>query len=502
MKRLFPAVLATVALLLTSLPHSTLSNRACKLNILRSFGLTSRVTPNQRNSLCPKITYNCCSEADQMKMHKMWAAHGKASVKTTHKENRDALDKVKAIFLDKEKLDIPKLVKKYKKMFKPSKKFSNHLDAVVGEWSKKGSAVYKKEYATLKKQLAKLSTDVYGLRRGFLCGMCEYHNHKFINPQSLTVIYSEKFCKALFKKFADTLNRKYAVIFRYFVILNELLYLLTDTYIIEPVEQAVYKRYALQTKLCKKKNSLKACADLCKEFNLNQFSFMWDGEKLMLEDMKMKYDVLFKILISKKPEKVMKYNKKKWSNKAVSAYAKKESVMSKVIVTPVTMKRVKKNKYNLQFKSQSVQSYIEKKTKTHTMQIDGLDDELDSFRLYKMSEPPMDISKFQILIEKHGIDLFKEAKGTNLDSTAEQILALIHAKGDNVKCLDEVIEEDVKVLLKSLNIGRMEGIVDDNNLDFDRLITKKRPPKVKKRNAVAIVFGNLARSISKSLTRQ
>lgn len=495
MKRVAEACFIALAVILVSLPRSARANRACKLNILRSFGLTSRVTPNQRNSLCPKITYNCCSEGDQMKMHKMWAAHGKASVKTTHKENRDALDKVKSIFLDKEKLDIPKLVKKYKKMFKPSKKFKNHLDAVVGEWSKKGSAVYKKEYTTLKKQLALLNKDVYGLRRGFLCGMCEYHNHKFINPQSLTVIYSEKFCKALFKKFSDTLNRKYAIIFRYFVILNELLYLLTDTYIIEPVEQAVYKRYALQTKLCKKKGTLKACADLCKEFNLNQYSFMWDGEKLMLEDMKIKYEVLFKILTSKKPEKVMKYNKKKWTNKAVSTYAKKESVMSKVIVTPVTMKSVKKNKYNLQFKSQSVQSYIEKKTKTHTIQIDGLDDELDSFRLYKMSEPPMDISKFMVLIEKHGIDLYREANGTNLDSTAEQILALIHAKGDNIKCLDEVIEEDVKVLLKSLNIGRMNGIINDYDLEFDRLITKKRPPKIKKRNAIAAFFSNLTKIV-------
>jgi len=430
-----------------------------------------------------------------MKMHKMWAAHGKASVKTTHKDNRDALDKVKSIFLDKEKLDIPKLVKKYKKMFKPSKKFSNHLDAVVGEWSKKGSAVYKKEYETLKKQLKLLNKDVYGLRRGFLCGMCEYHNHKFINPQSMTVIYSEKFCKALFKKFSDTLNRKYAVIFRYFIILNELLYLLTDTYIIEPVEQAVYKRYALQTKLCKKKNSLKACADLCKEFNLNQYSFLWDGEKLVLEDMKVKYEVLFKILTSKKPQKVMKYNKKKWTNKAVMNYAKKESVMSKVIVTPVTMKTVKKNKYNLQFKSQAVQSYIEKKTKTHTIQIDGLDEELDSFRLFKLCDEPMDLTKFMVLIEKHGIDLYREANGTNLDSTAEQILALIHAKGDNVKCLDEVIEEDVKQILKSLNIGRMNGIINDYDMLFDRLITKKRPKKIKKRSAIAAFFSNLTKMI-------
>ena len=472
------AILGLICTIL--LCEGIVSNRACKLNLLRSFGLTSRVTPNQRNSLCPKTTYNCCSEADQMKLHKMWGSHGRAFVKGTHKLNRDALDKAKSIFLDKEKLDVPKLVKKYIKMFKPSKKFENHLNTVVGEWSKKGSAAYATEYDTLKKQMVIMHNDVYGLRRGFLCGACEYHNHQFINPQSMTVLYSEKFCKSLYKKFADTLERKYSVIFRYFIILNELLYLLTDKHIIEPVEQAIYKRYALQTELCKKKGTLKACADLCKEFNLNKFTFMWDGEKIVLDDMKTKYEKIFNILASKKPEKIMKYNKKKWTSKAVSSYAKKMSVVSKVIVTPVTMKTVKKNKYNLQFKSETVQAYIEKKTKTHTVQIDGLDDELDSFRLYKLAEPPMDITKFMILIEKNGIDLFREANGTNLDTTPQQILALIHAKGGSVKNLDEIIEKEVQVLIKSLNVVRIGGIINDYCLDFDRLITKKRPPKVEK----------------------
>lgn len=482
-------VLAITALL----APGYLSNRACKLNILRSFGMTSRVTPNQRNSLCPKVTYNCCSEADQMKMHKLWFSHAKNMIKMTHKLNNDALDKAKSIFLDKEKLDIPKLVKKYKQLFKPSKKFMNHLNVVVKEWSKKGSVVYKKEYNTLKKQLTIMSKDVYGLRRGFLCGLCEYHNHKYINPQSLTVIYSEKFCTSLFKKFGDTLWRKYAVIFRYFIILNELIYLLTDQILIEPIEQAIYKRYALQTAICKKKKTLKFCQDICKEFNLNKFTFMWDGEKIVLDDLKTRYEKVFKVLSSKKPEKIMKYNKKKWSDKKISAYSKKESVVSKVIVTPVSMKQLKKNKYNLQFKSQSVQSYIEKKTKTHTIQIDGLDDELDSFRLYKMSEPPMDLSKFMVLIEKHGIDLYREANGTNLEATPEQILALIHAKGSSVKNLSEIVEPEVKAILKSLNIKRINGIINDCSIMFDRVVSKKKPPKMKKKGMVESAIDRLLR---------
>ena len=460
------------------------ATRSCKLNLLRSFGMNSRVVPNQRNSLCPKLTYNCCSEADQMKLHKMWKSHGKFSIQGSHKLNRDALDKSKSIFLNKDKLNLPKLIKAYNKKFKPSKAFQKHLKNLLTDWSKKGGIVYKKEYAALKKQLIVMNKDVYNLRKGVLCAVCEWNNHKFINPQSMSVIYSDKFCKKLYSTHKDVLARKYAVIFRYFLLINEILFLLTDREIIEPIEQALYKRYNLQTAACKKKGKPAQCKDLCLNFNLNKFSFMWDGEKMVLDEMLIKYKKLYKGLTSKKPLMHMKYNKKKWTTKTLAAYIKQMSVLSKKVVITTTLKAARKNKYGLQFKNQSPGRFIHKKTKSHTMQIDGMDDELDSFRLYKMAEAPMDVTKFTILIEKHGIDLYKSAKKNNLDTTAQQILGMIHAKGGSTKNLDEVIEEEVKIMVKRLNVVRIGGIINDYNMDFDRVITKKRPPKFRKQNAV------------------
>lgn len=42
----------------------------CTLEILRTFGYHSLVTPNQVNKLCPNLNLNCCTMNDQMKMHK------------------------------------------------------------------------------------------------------------------------------------------------------------------------------------------------------------------------------------------------------------------------------------------------------------------------------------------------------------------------------------------------------------------------------------------------
>lgn len=44
--------------------------KMCTLDILRSFGYHSLITPNRSNLLCPKLSFNCCTNHDQMRMHK------------------------------------------------------------------------------------------------------------------------------------------------------------------------------------------------------------------------------------------------------------------------------------------------------------------------------------------------------------------------------------------------------------------------------------------------
>ena len=483
-------VLTSVVIIL--LIRTTTTTRACKLNILRSFELTSRVIPNQRNILCPKTTYNCCSEGDQLKMHKMWGAHGRAYIKNTHKKNRDALDKAKYILLDKEKLDVAALVKKFKKIYQPSPKFNAHLDTVVGEWSAVSSAEYKTVLEALKKELVDMHRDIYALRRGFLCSICEYSNQQFISHQSHTVVYSEKFCKGLYQKFAAVLARQYNVVIHYFIVLNELIFLLTGEEIMDPIEKARYKRYSIITARCEKKMETKYCADVCKEFNLNEFSYLWDGQAKMIDDFKVNYETMMSDLMSNRPQKVFRHDHDHWTDDFIEAFAKKDSVVSKINMEPMTLETVKKNRYHFKFNVHSVPSFLEKKTPSHTIQVDGLDDELDSFKLFKMAEPPMDISKFKIMIKREGIDLFFEANGSNLEVKPEQFLALLHAKGGSIETLDEVVEDDVVDILKKVNIEKLKGIINDYDLQFSRFVTKRKAKdKPKKERSFLDFLSNL-----------
>lgn len=45
-------------------------SRVCKTPLLRSIGFHSRLIPNKHNSLCPRVAVNCCSNHDQIRIHK------------------------------------------------------------------------------------------------------------------------------------------------------------------------------------------------------------------------------------------------------------------------------------------------------------------------------------------------------------------------------------------------------------------------------------------------
>lgn len=40
------------------------SRRSCKTDILRSFTLHGRITPDKTNVLCPNVEWNCCTTHD------------------------------------------------------------------------------------------------------------------------------------------------------------------------------------------------------------------------------------------------------------------------------------------------------------------------------------------------------------------------------------------------------------------------------------------------------
>ncbi len=109
---------------------------------------------------------------------------------------------------------------------------------------------------------------------------CDWHNHNFINLESLTVTYSEKFCFDIVKFFLDPITDKYLEIMKMLMLLDEWVFFTTGKRLMaSATDRAIYKKYIIITQRCvSDPNKLANCMDFCREFNVNKFSYMFDGE--------------------------------------------------------------------------------------------------------------------------------------------------------------------------------------------------------------------------------
>ena len=104
------------------------------------------------------------------------------------------------------------------------------------------------------------------------------------------------------------------------------------------------------------------------------------------------------------------------------------------------------------------------------------DEELSSYALYRMIDPPVDVSKFLIIFDPNtGINLKKDSEEMNFDVSVDQILALLNASGGNVKALNEIIDDPVKALLKAIQIVDIADFLNDPFGEFAKVV--KPPPK-------------------------
>ena len=84
---------------------------------------------------------------------------------------------------------------------------------------------------------------------------------------------------SLINNHISTLYKKYSVLFEALLTLDEWMFFATNqSFFDNPDMRTVFKRYALIVSTCKENMSIQYCAPVCREFNLNKFSFLWDGE--------------------------------------------------------------------------------------------------------------------------------------------------------------------------------------------------------------------------------
>lgn len=454
--------------------------RTCKTNILRGLGLHSRITPNRLNSVCPHASLNCCTEHDQMKLHKIWSNHGFTHISSTHSTNNSSFIKLRSVIGLKDKIDYKKIFDTFKERAKPkpSEHYLNHMQKVMIEIAKRNEAYLKNLMNTLPKRLEQLQHSMKHLRKAFLCSMCDWHNHRYYNVESMTLTYAAPFCTSLIQKYIDLLADKYMDVVRYLLNLDEFYYLITNDRLMKSaLDRAIFRRYYLLIDKCKK-NPGKAveCFDICKEFSFNTFNYMFDGESKPWEDYVTAFNAVKDALTGEPKDylRLFRMRKSAWSVKRLNTFANNHSITSTKVIDNPRNKKKKSNSFKLEFKSQAVKTFVERNHPISSIQVETLDDELSSITLYKLADEPVDISKFMIVIDtKGGINLFKDARRMNFDTTADQLIALIHSKGGDPNRLDEIIDDSVKEMLKDLQITDIAGFVTDYKLEYDEIAKKK-----------------------------
>ena len=470
------AVRSIPLLFLLLLISSIRTNRTCKTQLIRSFTLHSRIAPNRQNSVCPNIGINCCTRHDQMKMHKMWVEHTKPHLQSTHLKSLEALGKLNAVAGFKDQIDIGKIVDVYEEFGKPKPHVDviMHLDKIEAAYKAIEGKVLVEKLKALPDKMKEFYEEVQKMRGGLLCSICNWHNHRYYDLDARSLTYSTKFCDKLVTKFIDILAEKYMEVVQYLLLLDELFFVLTDHRLMEEhLDRAIFHRYILIIKKCRENpNEPTACEDVCREFNLNRLTYMFDGEsKVFLNFIKRFMDIV-DTLIGEKEDylKLFSLRKKLWSLKVLKEFTTKKSVLGQEIKADPTATKSKKTGFDLKFVTPLVKNYIERHHPINTIHIETLDDEITMTTLYKLMDHPLDISGFDISFDSNGgIDLVKDSIKLNLDITTEALLALVDAKGGNADSLSEILDEEVKVMLIDLNITDLSNFLTDEHMDFKKM---------------------------------
>lgn len=460
------------------------SQRICKTQVLRSFGLQSRITPSATNALCPGISYNCCTKRDQMKIHKTWTQVNREYIQSTYRTSRDSFEKLGSILLAKDDFVLKGIVDKFKTAMSPPDPFMNHIGDLVAEYSKRDAKYYSEMMTQLRPKMAALHTDMRQFRQSLFCTLCDWKTHTFFNPQSMTLQYSQPFCLALVAKYIDLLWDKYGEIFRLLTVMDEFMFLISGQRLMGVEDSRTFLRYTAIIDRCRLDNTkIASCADVCREFNINKFNYMWDGEPRVITIFVDNYDRFWAIMNDNtRLNQMFLFRTQEWTRERLAQFISTESVLSKNH-NAMAQIGIRKNTFDLNFKSSSVKNFYEYKHPTNSVQIETLDEELSSYSLYKMIDPPIDVSKFMIVFDPAaGLNPQKDGEEMNFEMSVDELLALLHSSGTNIAALNEVIDKSVADIMTDITITDIADFINDPFIEFARIV---KPPKKAVRNLMS-----------------
>lgn len=455
--------------------------RTCKSEIIRSFGHHGRITPNRGNALCPKIIFNCCTMHDQMSIHKQWHEIIEYTFSNKNRIALEAFKKINIFIASKSQLDLFLINSKYLKMvnIKPPKEIEKHLDKLAKIFSKYPVKYYRPIMRVLTKtKIPKFYKFVKQQRMGTMCGICNYQNNRYFDISENIITFSRKFCVNFARKHIDTLADKYLKIVNLMIVFDEWAFIVSNRHLFSDISQLnMLKRIVVIVKKCKKDPSIKGCGDLCQEFNLNKFSYVFDGEsKPFLTFLRNFND--FSQALNKDPKKLFNKIPINWADASKTVNIQNNSVIKEGMGISLKKSKSKAKKFKFKMSIPKVTSFIEKIHPTNSLQVETLDDEVDSFTLYKVKEKPIDITKFEMKFALFGFNPTFEAKNNNFSKRVGKLLAMLHSGGNDPNKVSEILEKDVKKSLRSVTQVDMVNYFNDKRLFFKKMISAGQKKKL------------------------
>jgi hypothetical protein len=481
--------------IISSIISKSKYNRQCKTEILRSFGFTSRVTPDKLNSLCPRITMNCCTYHDQLTMHKIWSTEQKSALKERYETMIDHFALVNQIISIKDDIALIQYTKNFEKTAQPepTKFLINHLEKIAADFNNDGMTFYMSVFKGLKdKGLPGLYKEVQKLRESVLCMVCDWHNHNFINLESLTITYKINFCQKLAGNLLPVLYDKYNIVVKMILNFDEWIYLVSGRRLIEShTDRATLRRYILIIDKCKQNTQkIDNCAEFCKQFNVNKFTYMFDGEEELFQQIAENFKNFLEDY-EESPQKVYAERKDTWTMKSLKKFQDNDSVVSTKITKDPNDKAKETNSYKLKFNSQSNTKYYDNGHNLVPTQIEKLDDISENAILFRQQGDPIDLSSLIIVFQRYyGVNLYDESKDMNLSLPKDKIISLIEKKKSLEKSLNEYIEDSARAILDTIKVENIQDWFTDKDMKFKHY-SPFVEPKIKIESNAYLFFTSL-----------
>ena len=108
----------TLVLLMMASQRLSAMRKMCTVELLRTFGYHSLIVPNKVNKLCPNIKLNCCTQHDQMRMHKLANSRiYQMRESLVYRKFSTGFLKIKSFFSGYSQIKMPSVMLEYQRLY-------------------------------------------------------------------------------------------------------------------------------------------------------------------------------------------------------------------------------------------------------------------------------------------------------------------------------------------------------------------------------------------------